>query len=226
MPREHPNGRLRAIRQSYPSVAATTALIFSMSGAALAAHHYLITSTHQLSPKVLRALHGRKGPTGPQGAQGVSGPPGPQGAQGAAGPTGPQGPAGQNLTAESVLPSGATESGGFAASGGWDAGNGVELGYIGTGITYVQPLATAIEASHIVDVQDPAKSAPHCPGVGKAERGYLCLYDFVVNDVLPGYGYSTPSEGFSSPSPGVALYWPVAKAGQPWVGGEYSVTAP
>lgn len=234
-------GLLARLRHSYPSVAATAALLFSMGGVALAAHHYLITSTHQISPNVLRALRGRgahggptgaqgvtgaQGATGPQGAGGPQGATGPQGAGGPQGTPGPQGATGQNLTAETTLPSGQSESGGFAAAGGWDPGSAGYYGYIGTGITYTQPLATAIEPSHIIDVQKPATSAPHCPGVGRAERGYLCLYDFVVNDVEPAYGDSTTTQGFSSPSPGVALFWEVKGAGEPWVGGEYTVTAP
>jgi hypothetical protein len=95
-------------RISFANVAATLALVFSMSGAAVAAHHYLISSTSQINPKVLRALHGsgKDGPQGPQGTQGAQGPTGPEGpsgkgpagkegAQGPAGPTGPTGPPGQ-----------------------------------------------------------------------------------------------------------------------------------
>jgi hypothetical protein len=77
-------------RLSYADVAATIALVLSMSGGALAASHYLITSTKQISPKVLKKLKGRAGAggtTGPRGAQGAAGLAGPQGV----GPTGPQG---------------------------------------------------------------------------------------------------------------------------------------
>jgi hypothetical protein len=41
---------------TYANVAATLALVFSMSGGALAAKHYLIDSTKQISPKVLKSL--------------------------------------------------------------------------------------------------------------------------------------------------------------------------
>ena len=51
---------------SYANVLATLALVFAMSGSALAASHYLINSTHQINPKVLRKL-GRVGPRGLQG---------------------------------------------------------------------------------------------------------------------------------------------------------------
>jgi hypothetical protein len=76
---------------SYANVAATLALVFSMSGGALAASHYLVNSTKQLSPKVLKALKGAAGKTGPAGP---AGPAGTAGAAGAAGPQGAQGPVG------------------------------------------------------------------------------------------------------------------------------------
>jgi Collagen triple helix repeat (20 copies) len=73
---------------SYANVVATLALVFAMTGGAVAAGHYLVTSTGQISPKVLKALRGHSGANGP------AGPPGPQGPQGAAGARGPQGPVG------------------------------------------------------------------------------------------------------------------------------------
>ena len=98
------SGILGALRRNltYANVAATVAVLFSMSGAALAAHHYLINSTSQISPKVLKALRSKhdSGATGAQGATGAGGPEGPAGRQGSAGPqgvagaTGVQGPTG------------------------------------------------------------------------------------------------------------------------------------
>ena len=76
-------------RLTYANVVATLALLFAMSGGALAASHYLITSTSQISPTVLKQLRGRAGPKGPKGANGVQGP---------AGSPGAQGPAGQSAT--------------------------------------------------------------------------------------------------------------------------------
>ena len=72
-------------RFTYANVAMTLALVFAMTGGAYAAKHYLITSTKQISPKVLKALVGKRGPAGAAGAVG---------SVGQAGPTGPQGPAG------------------------------------------------------------------------------------------------------------------------------------
>src|SRR4051812_46300168 len=76
---------------TYANVAATLALFFALSGGALAAKHYLITSTKQIDPKVLKKLRGRAGKTG---AHGVTGPAGAIGGQGAAGKEGPKGEAG------------------------------------------------------------------------------------------------------------------------------------
>lgn len=206
---------------------ALVALFVAMGGTAVATSRILIKSTKQLSPSVLNALKGHAGPIGPPGAAG------PQGKEGKEGPQGKEGPAGQNLTAQTILPSGQSESGGFSAGGG-DANTEYEegifpfvtktYGYIGAGITYVQPLATAIEKSHIISVT--GTSAAHCPGAGKAERGYLCLYVFGSNDVNPGYGYSETSTGYSIPSPGASLFWKIAEKGVPYAYGEYTVTAP
>jgi len=84
-------------RLNYANVAATLALFFTMTGGALAAKHYLINSTKQINPKVLKALQGKTGPTG------RAGPSGPQGAGGLQGPGGPQGPPGPAGAAGSAV---------------------------------------------------------------------------------------------------------------------------
>ena len=90
-------------RFTYANVAMTLALVFTMTGGAYAAKHYLITSTKQISPKVLKALKGKDGKngapgvTGPAGAgtAGAQGPVGPTGAKGETGPEGKQGKEGK-----------------------------------------------------------------------------------------------------------------------------------
>jgi hypothetical protein len=74
-------------RLTYANVAATLALILAMSGTAIAAKHYIITSTRQIKPSVLRKLRGKAGPAGRQGPAGPAGPQGPQGPGGPAGPS-------------------------------------------------------------------------------------------------------------------------------------------
>jgi hypothetical protein len=96
-------------RITYANVAATLALVFAMSGGALAARHYLITSTKQISPKVLKKLRGRTGKTGPPGPVGLAttGPQGKQGKEGLQGKTGATGERGPSaafdVKAEPVL---------------------------------------------------------------------------------------------------------------------------
>ena len=88
-------------RFTYANVTATLALLFAMSGGALAAGHYLITSTKQIKPSVLSALKGKAGASGAQGPQGAQGPAGAKGENGVAGSAGANGTNG--TTGESVV---------------------------------------------------------------------------------------------------------------------------
>ncbi len=81
--------RLRK-RFTYANVILTLALVFAMTGGAYAAGKYLITSTKQIKPSVLKQLQGKTGARGPAGPAGVAG------AVGAAGPQGPAGGKGEN----------------------------------------------------------------------------------------------------------------------------------
>lgn len=195
-------GRGRRSVISYANVTATMAIVLSMSGGALAANHYLLTSTKQISPRVLHKLRGRIGHTGPPGAMG------PRGATGATG---------QNLTAETPLPSGHSESGFYAAA----AGNAT-TDWIGTGITYVQPLSSALPNANII-WNKAGTTSTHCSGVGHADPGFLCLYDNEESGLSGSTAFY--STGFSPPSAGVILYWFI-NAPDNYVSGEYTVTAP
>jgi hypothetical protein len=73
---------------NYANVVATLALVFAMSGGALAAKHYLINSTKQINPKVLKKLKGNTGKAGKTGATGPAGAAGPAGANGTNGANG------------------------------------------------------------------------------------------------------------------------------------------
>ena len=85
---------LKAVRQN---IVAWLALFVAMGGTSLAASHYIITSTKQLKPSVLRKLHGARGTTGAPGAAGKEGTAGPQGpaGRGEVGPRGPEGKEGR-----------------------------------------------------------------------------------------------------------------------------------
>ncbi len=83
-------------RFSYANVAMTLALVFAMSGGAYAASKIVITSTKQISPKVLKSLKGANGKAGPAGPAGPAGAPGAKGETGAAGTNGTNGATGSN----------------------------------------------------------------------------------------------------------------------------------
>ena len=97
---------MRARKPTPATTIAIVALVVALSGTAVAASRYIITSTSQIKPSVLQALRGSvaakgasaTGATGATGPTGPQGPPGPDGSQGVPGPTGPagvQGPGGQ-----------------------------------------------------------------------------------------------------------------------------------
>ena len=98
----------RRMRVSPATVIAGLALVFAMTGGAYAAKKYLITSTKQISPSVLKSLQGKAGAAGAPGAQGPAGPAGAQGAQGPAGSGGAKGEAGAAGKAGATGATGAT----------------------------------------------------------------------------------------------------------------------
>jgi Collagen triple helix repeat (20 copies) len=97
-------------RLSYANITATLALVFSMSGGALAANHFLINSTKQINPKILNKLKGKTGATGPAGAAGAQGKEGSAGKEGKAGKEGAVGPAGTAVAYAHVESGGGVDS--------------------------------------------------------------------------------------------------------------------
>jgi hypothetical protein len=87
--------RWRAFRPSYSAIVSTIALFLALSGTALAARQYLITSPSQIAPKVLKQLEGAQGPVGPGGSAGPTGATGAIGATGLQGGTGATGSRGE-----------------------------------------------------------------------------------------------------------------------------------
>jgi hypothetical protein len=161
---------------NYANVTATLALFFAMSGGALAAKHYLISSTGQISPKVLKSL---KGKAGPKGQTGATGPVGKEGSQGKEGPTGKEGPAGKEGPqgkeggAAQVLAKGQTEIGVYSA---WGPGGG----FIGTGENFRIPLAGSLDSSHVHLIAEGGSATSECPGSHskpEAASGNLCVYE-------------------------------------------------
>ncbi|HEY1776231.1 MAG TPA: hypothetical protein VGG41_08745 [Solirubrobacteraceae bacterium] len=107
-------------KPSITGVVASTALFLAVAGGgAYAADSYIITSTHQIKPSVLRKL--ARDVRGPRGTRGLAGPQGIQGLTGAAGQQGPQGPAGKQGITGSQGVIGAT---GLTGPRGWKGAQG------------------------------------------------------------------------------------------------------
>lgn len=91
-------------RLSYANITSTLALVLVLGGGtAWAAHHYLITSTKQIKPSVLKALRGHRGARGANGTNGANGA---NGANGSRGATGATGATGSNATINGVAAGG------------------------------------------------------------------------------------------------------------------------
>jgi hypothetical protein len=201
---------------SYANVVATLALLFAMSGGALAAKRYLVNSTKQINPKVLKALEASV-------ARKVK--PGAAGAVGKEGTTGKEGPAGKDgVSAPSTLPSGQSESGDYGAHTP-NAGAG---GYLTTMVAFPVPTPAPISIENVVYTTAKVP-VPHCIGPGHAERGYLCIYS-AANE-----GVDTPPSVLSYEVPGkleegagrfgFLVQWTISGAGATDIG-SYTVTAP
>ncbi len=203
-------------RLTYANVAATLALVLAMSGGALAAKHYLINSTKQINPKVLKKLHGARGAVGPNG---LVGPEGVQGPQGRTGPRGERGEAG--FSALSLLPKGATESGEFAVSTG---AGGEEGDVLKDAVTFSIPLAVPVAETQI-HVGAPTTN---CVGPGQAAKGWLCVYTSAVHNLEFQSAYDPEAAPGTSGSGrfGAGLNWKVEKAGAAEATGTWSLTAP
>jgi hypothetical protein len=173
-------------RFGIPGVISVVALVFALTGTAFAAK-YIITSTSQIKPSVLKSLKGARGAKGETGAQGAKGDPGEKGAkgdQGLEGKEGKEGPEGkQGAEGEpgapgkdgktgftETLPSGKTET------GVWDVKT-LEPSLQDASFSYAIPLEEA--AATIKVVQEGATEVEGCPGAEptpSAEPGFLCIY--------------------------------------------------
>jgi Collagen triple helix repeat (20 copies) len=179
-------------RFTYANVAATLALVFAMSGGAYAANKFLITSTKQISPKVLKSLKGSSGAKGANGANGANGATGLAGPAGPGGSQGPQGPAGTNGTNGEPGKAGAKGTTGSP----WTAGGTLPVGSTETGtitipkpgeesvkeialpISFPIPLAAELDGSH-VEVVKVGATGTNCTGASAnptAPSGFLCVY--------------------------------------------------
>jgi hypothetical protein len=212
-------------RLTYANVAATLALVFAMSGGALAAKHFLISSTKQISPSVLKQLRGKTGRAGPTGPAGREGAVGPQGNEGKGVPGPPGGPGQPGLSATSPLPSGETVSGSFAMRD----DNGTVGKFILDSVTFPVPLEHRLPVSDIEYVK-PGATTPHCSGPRHAAQGFLCVYGLTQSGVEAAPTFLDPESGSEEEGEGAAPIGVVIEfklaATTGLVFGSYAVTAP
>jgi hypothetical protein len=240
----------RKIRQriTFANITATLALVFAMSGGAYAAKHYLVTSTKQISPSVLKSLTGKNGaagapgPAGAAGAAGAKGETGTAGAQGPAGPEGPAGPAGTLGTAGApgkegspwtdggTLPAQATETGAWVVSASKE-NNPVAA------ISFPIPLAAELEEAN-VHYAGGEGNGMTCPGTVEepaAAPGNLCIYQNLASSVnVDSEGVAEAnifkaSDGFAKKGAsvsGAVLVLSGVTGETPFAYGTWAVTAP
>lgn len=211
-------------RLSYANVTATLALVFAMSGGAMAANSYLINSTKQINPKVLKKLTGKPGKNGIAGANGATGATGPQGptgkegSPGKNGETGKEGKQGEPGPLLTTLPSGKTETGTFSAAN-TDV-SGLAYAFVIAQISYPIPLASEPKVEVI---QTGKASTSNCAGTvvaPSASPGWLCVY---VQEAFNTGEVTVESVG--SPNHGMAPYAALntpGDTGQIW--GSWAVT--
>jgi hypothetical protein len=162
--------------------------------------------------------------TGPQGTQGAQGPQGPQGQPGGQGQQGAPGAPG--TSALTPLRSGETETGlwgmGFHPAANGDAWRPYAA--------FPIPLPADLDSGHVIYV--PGASAPHCPGVGQAAPGYLCVYQqrFVGSVAQPAsVNIENPDNSLGATGAGAygfAIYLAANGTSNADISGLYSVTAP
>lgn len=170
-------------RITYANVVMMLALMFAMGGGAYAASKVIITSTKQISPKVLKALKGQAGRAGAQGAAGPQGPEGKAGAVGKDGSNGTNGTSGTNGTnGSSVTSVTLTAKNAHCAEGGsefiaseskktyacngspWTAGGTLPEGATETGTWAVESTASATEELRAATISFPIRLAAGANG--------------------------------------------------------------
>jgi hypothetical protein len=172
---------MKAARQN---AVAWLALFVALSGTSIAASHYIITSTRQIKPSVLRQLRGKSGSGGGKGEGGSNGSQGPQGTPGAAGPNGKQGepgPAGKQGEAGPAGPPGLRgETGpkGEAGASGAPGATGAAGATGATGVTGVQGTAVAyahISATGVVEASPGSKNFTGAKVEDPRAEGVYCI---------------------------------------------------
>ena len=118
-------------------------------------------------------------------------------------------------TPSSVLQSGQTEHGVFAGGGG--TGDNIVIQ-----VQFVPRLPSALDSSHVIFVN--GTSATHCPGHGRADRGYLCWYEVTAGSFTFGSFGDPTTDSAGASSEGVDAQY--SSSGNVRISGEWAVTAP
>lgn len=193
-------------RSTIANIALVIALVSALGGSAYAAKKYIITSTRQISPSVLKALHGLRGEAGPKGAPGPAGKDGTNGSNGkdgtngtngsngkdgAVGATGPKGASGQEGLTGLTGPIGLTGKIGMTGSTGPQGP--LQSGRTETGVWFIFGLvgvlgelrsaalsfALPVTSTVTSEILEKGKTTTNCPGSAstpEALPGFLCLY--------------------------------------------------
>jgi len=215
---------------------AVLALFLAMSGGAWAAHRYIVTSTGQIKPSVLKQLRGAAGARGLPGAAGAQGPQGPQGAPGKDGAPGRDGTPGKDGNEgreghtgfTETLPSGKTETGTWTVNVPTTAAEGITFVSIG----FAVPLAGGGEAVFLNASETAGEvGTGGCAGTvaePAAPAGKLCIYTEEEEVEKPT---SAPKTDFSEElghygKPGTFLEFGLKTGGSASARGSWAVTAP
>ncbi len=177
----------------------------------MAANHYLISSTKQINPSILKKLKGHTGKTGRTGATGAAGAPGKEGAAGKEGPTGKEGPAGKEGAEGKIGPEGKegnphlTRWRTTIATAGPNEGEAttVELAKIGpftvTGHCYES--GTNTDAATYISTTETGSFAQGYSGQGR-EEGLTAGEDLQISEDVAEGATTTHKANFRSPDDG------------------------
>lgn len=169
------------------------ALFVALTGTSMAASHYVVSSTKQIKPSVIKKLRGNRGPAGARGAEGPVGAAGKEGVgtQGSRGPTGATGSTGTKGTNGATGAEGPTGPGVGATGATGEPGSNGSTGPSGpTGATGkegaagsggVKAFAHITAAAEISEGQESGfstatvKSEPVNKTTKKPEEGVYCI---------------------------------------------------